>query len=89
MILLIAISTMIWYVIDRFKPLWEMLEYSSAITTVIALILSAFCVFGLNLDLLNIAALTETITIVGRVITVLLLTSGSSAIAEIIDKIHY
>lgn len=89
MILLLAISTMIWYVIDRFKPLWETFEYSSAITTAIALVLSAFCVFGLNLDLLNIAALTETITIIGRVITVLLLTSGSSAIAEIIDKIHY
>lgn len=43
--LIVSISMIIWYIIDRFKELWTNLPYGKFITIGISAILSFACVF--------------------------------------------
>ena len=85
--LIIALSGVLWYLIDRFKPIWEGLSYGKWITTGCAALGAFALVFCFNLDILYALTLVPEITIAGQIITALALTSGSSAIAEIIERI--
>lgn len=85
--LIISLSAVLWYLIDRFKPLWEGLEWGKWITTACAALGSFALVFFFKLDVLCALTLVPDVTIAGQVITALVLTSGSSAISEIIERI--
>lgn len=85
--LIIALSAILWYLIDRFKPLWEGLEWGKWVTTGCAALGSFALVFFFQLDILYALTLVPEISIAGEIITALALTSGSSAIAEIIERI--
>lgn len=50
--LILALSAIIWYVVDRFKPIWEGLAWGKYITTAIAGAMAAAAVFGYGLDLI-------------------------------------
>ena len=50
--LIFALSMIMWYIIDRFKPLWENLSYSKYITTGAAAIGGFSLTFCLGLDIL-------------------------------------
>jgi hypothetical protein len=85
--LILALSAIIWYCVDRIKVMWANVPYGKYITTAVAGLLGAAAVFGYNLDLISALGIVENITIAGKLITVLSLMGGSSAISEIIARI--
>ena len=85
--LIIALSAVLWYCVDRFKPMWENVSWGKYITMLVAAVGSFSLVFSFNLDLVAALELVAEITIAGKILTGLVLMSGSSAISEIITKI--
>ena len=85
--LILALSAIIWYVIDRFKPIWSDKSWGKYVTTAAAGALGAAVVFGYNLDLICAIGIVDEISIIGKLITVLAFMCGSSAISEIITRI--
>lgn len=85
--LIIALSAVLWYCIDRFKPLWEDKTYGKYVTMLAAGLGSFGLVFSFGLDLIAAVGLVPEITDAGKVLTSLVLMSGSSAISEIIGKL--
>lgn len=85
--LIVALSAVLWYCVDRFKPMWENVSWGRYITMLIAAVGSFSLVFSFNLDLVAALELVSEITIAGKILTGLVLMSGSSAISEIIAKI--
>ena len=85
--LILALSAIIWYVIDRVKVTWAGVPYGKYITTAMAGVLGAAVVFGYNLDLICAIGIVDEISIIGKLITVLAFMCGSSAISEIIARI--
>ena len=85
--LILALSAIIWYVVDRVKVAWAGVPYGKYITTAMAGVLGAAAVFGYNLDLIFAMGIVSGISIVGKLITVLAFMCGSSAISEIIARI--
>ena len=84
--LIVALSTMAWYFIDRVKPLWANLTYGKYITIAIAAVISVALAFSYNLDIIYSFEMVDAPTVTGKTITALLMMSGSSAINEIISK---
>ena len=92
LVLIVALSTIMWYLINRFKPLWAGFKYGKYITITIAALFGFGLAFGLSVDLLFAMGLVTTITIVGKIITGFALMAGSSAVSEILEAIggkHY
>ena len=85
--LILALSAVLWFLVDRFKPLWEGLSFGKYITLVVAGIGAFALVFSFNLDLILACGLVEATTIAGKIMTGLVLMSGSSAVAEIIERV--
>ena len=85
--LIIALSAVLWYCVDRFKPMWENLSWGKYVTMLVAAAGSFALVFSFNLDLIAAIELVPEISIAGKIITGLILMSGSSAISEIIAKV--
>ena len=85
--LIIALSAVLWYCVDRFKPMWESVSWGKYITIAVAALGSFGLVFSFNLDIVAALGLVSEMTIAGNIITALVLMSGSSAISEIISKI--
>ena len=88
LVLIIALSSVMWYLIERGKAeLWGQLSYSKWITIGVAAIAGFGLTFGFGLDLIAACGLMPETTIIGQIITGFALMSGSSAIAEIIERI--
>lgn len=85
--LIIALSAVLWYVIDRAKSLYTELSWGKWITIGLAAIGSCFIVFSFGLDLIFAAALVSAPSLAGQILTALVMMSGSSAISEIIGRI--
>lgn len=85
--LILALSAVLWFLVDRFKPLWEGLSFDKYITLLVAGIGAFALVFSFNLDLILACGLVEATTIAGKIMTGLVLMSGSSAVAEIIERV--
>ena len=85
--LIIALSAVLWYCVDRFKPMWVSVSWGKYITIAVAALGSFGLVFSFNLDIIAALGLVSEMTIAGNIITALVLMSGSSAISEIISKI--
>lgn len=85
--LIVALSAVLWYVIDRAHPLWENLSYGKWITLVVAGIGSFGLVFSFGLDLIFACGLVDSISMAGQILTGFVLMSGSSAISEVIARI--
>ena len=85
--LILTLSAIIWYVVDRLKPVWMGHDWSKYITTAAAGALGTLAVFGYNLDIIMALGLTSQISLMGKIITILGFMCGSSAISEIIARI--
>lgn len=85
--LILSLSMIMWYIIDRFKPLWESLSYGKYITMGISALAGFALVFSLGLDILVGLGLLTSITIAGQIMTGFVLMAGSSAISEVISLI--
>lgn len=85
--LIIALSAVLWYVVDRFKTGWDALPYGKWITVIVAGIGSFCLVFSFGLDLIFACGLVDSVTMAGQILTGFVLMSGSSAISEVIARI--
>ena len=85
--LILTLSAIIWYCIDRIKPIWTTKAYGKYITTAVAGLLSTAAVYGYNLDLIYSMGIVVETTMIGKILTILSLMCGSSAISEIIARI--
>ena len=85
--LILSLSMIMWYIIDRFKPIWESLTYGKYITIGISGIVGFALVFSLGLDILVGLGLLASVTIAGQIMTGFVLMAGSSAISEVISLI--
>ena len=85
--LIIAMSAIMWYLIDRFKPLWSELSFGKYITIVISALFAFGLTFAFGLDLVFACGLFAEMTVAGQILTGFVLMSGSSAVAEIIERI--
>lgn len=85
--LILALSAVLWFLVDRFKPIWEGLGFGKYITLLVAGIGAFALVFSFNLDLILACGLVKATTIAGKIMTGLVLMSGSSAVAEIIERV--
>lgn len=80
---LLIVSTVIWYVTDKFKVIWEASPYSRYFTMLFVAILGAAAVLTLGLDILVIMGAATVVSVIGQILTVLVLMTGSSAVAEV------
>ena len=85
--LILTMSTVLWYVIDRLKTAWGDLSFGKYITMAVAAAGSFALTFSFKLDLIYALELVENISPAGEVLTALILMSGSSAVSEIITRI--
>ena len=85
--LIISLSIIMWYIIDRFKGMWETVKYGKYITIAVSAVFAFAMSFGFNLDIIFALGLVETGSEIGTVITALALMSGSSAVSEIIERV--
>lgn len=85
--LILALSAIVWYIVDRIKPMWSEKPWGKYVTTVVAGALGAAITFGYNLDLIHAVGLAPSISIIGQIVTILAFMCGSSAISEIIARI--
>ena len=85
--LLFVLSTIIWFVIDRVKPFWSGLSWGKYVTIVVAAVLGAAVVFTYGIDILVALAVTNQVTIVGEILSTLVIMSGSSALSELLALI--
>ncbi len=91
--IIIVVSIVMWYIIDRFKPLWEDWQYGKYVTIAVSAVFAFALAFGYRLDLMNAlgvapvgGAVAENSGL-GTVLTALTLMGGSSAVSELIAKI--
>lgn len=85
--LIIALSAIMWFLIDRFKPLWSEKSWGKGVTLAVSALAGFGLVFAFNLDIIFACGLVENISITGQIITGFVLMSGSSAVAEIIERV--
>lgn len=63
--LIMALSAIIWYCIDRCKPMWAEKAWGKYVTTAVAGLLGAAVVFGYDLDLVCAMGMAAEVSIVG------------------------
>ena len=84
--IIVALSAIMWYVIDNLKEkIWGGKKYSSYITILASAIGGFALVFGYNLDIINALGFASEISVVGKVITALAMMSGSAVVSEIVE----
>lgn len=85
--IIIVVSIIMWYIIDRFKPLWEGWKYGKYITITVSALFAFALSFGYGLDIMTALGVVADTGILGTVLTALTLMGGSSAVAELIEHI--
>lgn len=85
--LILMLSGVMWYIIDRVKSYWANLSYGKYVTMAVAALFGFALSFGYQLDIVFALGLVSEIGIIGKVLTALVLMGGSSAVSEIISKV--
>ena len=85
--LILGLSGIMWYVIDRFKELWSWCSFGKYITIFISAVFGFGLAFSFQLDLVAAVELAQQTSTAGIVLTGFALMSGSSAISEIVSRI--
>lgn len=85
--LILMLSAVMWYVIDRVKPYWAEVSYGKHITMGVAALFGFALSFGYQLDIVYALGLVPEVGVIGQILTGLVLMSGSSAVSEIIAKV--
>lgn len=84
---IMSFSAVMWYLIDRIKPLWAELSWGKYLTCALSAAAAFTLTFVFSLDLLSAMELTGGVTVVGQILTVLTLMSGSSAVSELVERL--
>ena len=85
--LIIALSAIMWYLIDKFKVLWTGVSWGKYITIAVATLAGFSLAFGFKLDIVYACGLVPEVSALGTVLTAFTLMAGSSAVSELIGKI--
>lgn len=85
--IIVIMSLLMWYIIDRLKPAWAKLKHAKYITMAVAALLAAVLCINYKLDLIYAVRLAPTRDTIGMVLTALLFMGGSSAVSEFVAKI--
>lgn len=85
--LIVGLSIIMWYIIDRFKEIWEEKTFGKYITIGVSAAMALVLSLGFELDLVFALGLFEHVTFYGMILSALVLMSGSSAVSEIITKL--
>jgi hypothetical protein len=86
--LLLAISAIEWYVIENLKKnVWGSFSWGQYATIAVSLIASFALAFSFKLDILVAVGLIDAVSEAGIILTGFVLSSGSSAIAELLEAI--
>jgi hypothetical protein len=78
-------SVTMWILIDRAKVMWQDLSYGKYITTAVAMALGFVLSFGYNLDVIYALDVVTEPSILGKILTGIALTGGSSGVSEIVS----
>ena len=85
--LILMLSSVMWYVIDRIKGSWASLAYGKYITMACAALFGFALAFGYDLDIVYALGLVPEVGVIGQILTGLVLMGGSSAVSEVISKV--
>ncbi len=85
--IIIVVSIIMWYIIDRFKSMWEGRKYGKYITIALSALFAFALSFGYHLDIMAALGVVPDTGALGTVLTALTLMGGSSAVAELIKRI--
>lgn len=85
--IIIVVSIIMWYIIDRFKPLWENWKYGKYVTIALSAVFAFALAFGYKLDIMAALGVVADASVLGTVLTGLTLMGGSSAAAELIERV--
>lgn len=85
--IIIVVSIIMWYIIDRFKPLWENWAYGKYVTIAVSALFAFALSFGYGLDIMAALGVIAEPSTLGTVFTAMTLMGGSSAVAELITRI--
>lgn len=85
--IIIAVSIIMWYIIDRFKPLWAERSWGKYVTIAVSALFAFALSFGYQLDIMAALGFMDAPSALGTVLTALTLMGGSSAVSELIAKI--
>ena len=85
--LILMLSAVMWYVIDRVKPYWAELSWGKYLTMSVAAMFGFALSFGYRLDIVYALGLVPEVDVIGQILTALVLMGGSSAVSEIISKV--
>ena len=87
LMLVLIMSMVMWFIIEKFKPMWSNLPYGKYITTAVAAIAGFGLAFGVPLGILTSAGLVGIPAVIDNIITGFALMAGSSGVAELVGKI--
>lgn len=82
-----AVAIIMWYIIDRFKPLWDAWAYGKYVTIAVSAVFAFALAFGYNLDIMAALGVVADTSTLGTMLTGFLFMGGSSAVAEIIARV--
>lgn len=85
--LILAMSAIMWYIIDRAKGLWSEVSFGKYITIGLSAVFAFGLTFSFGMDVVFASGLFGTVTPAGQILTGLVLMSGSSAVAEVIERV--
>lgn len=84
--MILAFSTIMWYVIDNLKEnIWGGVSYSRYITIAVSALCSFALAFCYKLDLIYALNLAQEISVLGHSVTALAMMGGSALVSEIIE----
>lgn len=84
--LILMLNIILWYVIDNLKEnIWGGTKYSNYITIAVSALGSFAIIFGYNLDIISALGIVENSTIIGKILTALVMMGGSAAVSELIE----
>ena len=85
--LILMLSAVMWYVIDRIKINWAALSFGKYVTMGVAALFGFALSFGYSLDIVYALGLVPEVGVIGQILTGLVLMGGSSAVSEVISKV--
>lgn len=87
--MILFLNTIMWYVIDNLKEnIWGNKVYSRYITIAVSALAAFALSFGYNLDIVYALSITDTVSILGQIITALAMMGGSAVVSELVEMLR-
>lgn len=85
--MIVLLSMVMWYIIDRVKPMWESLKNGKYITMAVSAAFAGVLSAGYGLNIIAALGVDGGPAWLGTVLTALVLMGGSSAVSELIARV--